>query len=293
VESRIAVLGASGQLGTALIRCLGAQAIPLRHQDIELTDFGSVRSALTDAAPTAVINTAAYNWVDKAEDEPQAAYTSNALGPRNVALVCAELQIPLLHVSTDYVFGQDSRDGNHGGTRPYREVDAPGPVSAYGISKLAGEYFVRSISPQHFVVRTCGLYGNSDTVGKGNFVKTMLRLGKERGTVRVVHDQYCTPTATADLAPAIVQLLQSQQFGLYHLTNSGSTTWCDLARTIFQTAGLAVNVEPITTQDFAAKAQRPAYSVLDCDKAKSLGIELPSWQASVGKYVQELIGGRS
>lgn len=288
MNSRIAVLGASGQLGAELVRCLGSRAIPLRHQHIELTDFGSVQQALKQAAPDAVINTAAYNWVDKAEDEPLVAYSANALGPRNVALVCAEMQIPLIHVSTDYVFGQETREGDAASVAPYREVDAPGPVSAYGISKLAGEYFVRSTAPRHFVVRTCGLYGTAETVGKGNFVKTMLRLGQERGHVRVVADQHCTPTSTADLAPALLKLLGSEQYGLYHLTNSGATTWCDLARTIFELAELKVRVEPITTGEFAAKAQRPAYSVLNCTKSKSLGIDMPPWQDAVSRYIGEL-----
>lgn len=287
MTSRIAVIGASGQLGSELMRLLGARAIALRHQQVELTDLAILRTVLSDVAPTAVINTAAYNWVDKAEDEPQAAYGVNALGPRNLALVCSELQVPVLHVSSDYVFGQDSLDGV-GTLVPYVETSAPGPVSAYGVSKLAGEYFVRSLSMRHFVVRTCGLYGNAESVGKGNFVKTMLRLGKERGTVRVVQDQQCTPTSTTDLAPALVRLIESEQYGLYHVTNSGATTWCDLARQIFQVAGLTVNVEPITTREFAAKAQRPAYSVLNCDKAKSMGVQMPTWQEAVEKYVTEL-----
>lgn len=288
MESRIAVIGASGQLGTALMRLLGTRAIPLRHHQVELTDMANLRTVLRDAAPNAVINTAAYNWVDKAEDEPHVAYSVNALGPRNLALVCAEMQIPVVHVSSDYVFGQNALDGIPTPETPYLETDAPGPVSAYGISKLAGEYFVRANSPKYFVVRTCGLYGDAETVGKGNFVKTMLRLGKERGHVRVVDDQHCTPTSTADLARALLQLLESQQHGLYHLTNSGATTWCNLARTIFQVAGLSVNVEPITTREFAAKAQRPVYSVLDCGKAKSVGIELPTWQEAVSRYVVDL-----
>lgn len=283
MDPRIAIIGSAGQLGTALMRELGERAVPLRHQQVELTDLANLREVLTNLGPTAVINTAAYNWVDKAEDEPLVAYTVNALAPRNLAIVCAELQIPAMHISTDYVFGQASIDGQF--PAPFQETDAPGPVSAYGVSKLAGEYFVRAVAPQHFVVRTCGLYGNAESTGKGNFVKTMLRLGRERGSVRVVSDQQCTPTSTADLAPALVKLLESKQYGLYHLTNSGATTWYDLAQSIFQVAKLTVNVEPITTREFAAKAPRPAYSVLNCNKAKSIGIELPTWQSALERYV--------
>lgn len=262
------------------MRLLGDRACPLRHSQIELSDAASIRAALAATNPDIVINAAAYNWVDKAEDEPQVAHAVNALGPRNLALVCAERSIPLLHVSSDYVFGLDVRE------TPYLESDAPGPVSAYGLSKLAGEYFVRSLCPRHFVVRTCGLYGQAESAGKGNFVKTMLRLVQERRHVRVVSDQYCTPTSTADLASALVRLIETDAHGLYHLTNRGATTWYDFAREIFRVAGLAVTTEPITTQEFGAKAGRPAYSVLNCDKAtRILGAAMPTWQEAVEKYV--------
>jgi dTDP-4-dehydrorhamnose reductase len=284
-HQRIAIIGASGQLGSAFRQLLGERAIPIQHSQIEISDAESIRAALMAANPDFVINAAAYNWVDKAEDEPQVAYAVNALGPRNLALVCAERAIPLLHVSSDYVFGLDAS------TTPLRETDLPGPVSAYGLSKLAGEYFVRSLCPQHFVIRTCGLYGHAQAIGKGNFVKTMLRLGRERGHVRIVNDQHCTPTSTIDLAGALVELIATQEFGLYHLTNRGATTWYDFAREIFRAAGVAVTTEPITTREFAAKAPRPAYSVLNCEKAaRILNVEMPAWQDAVGKYLQTLPG---
>jgi dTDP-4-dehydrorhamnose reductase len=281
---RIAIVGASGQLGSELRRLLGDRAIAIRHSQLELSDPTSIRAAFVATNPDFVVNAAAYNWVDKAEDEPQAAYAVNALGPRNLALACAERSLPLLHVSSDYVFGLDN------GNAPFRETDSPGPVSAYGLSKLAGEYFVRSLCPQHFVVRTCGLYGNAEAVGKGNFVKTMLRLGRERGHVRIVNDQQCTPTSTADLAAALVQLIETDAFGLYHLTNQGATTWHDFAREIFLAAKLEVTTEPISTREFGAKALRPAYSVLNCDKAAGvLNVEMPPWQEAVTQYVRSYL----
>lgn len=280
LPQRIAIVGASGQLGTALRLELGARAIPLNHSQIEITDPARTRSALTAVQPDLVINAAAYNWVDKAEDEPVAAYQVNALGPRNLALTCAALTIPLLHVSSDYVFGFDTCN------LPWIETAAPGPVSAYGLSKLAGEYFVRSLCPQHYVVRTCGLYGQADAVGKGNFVKTMLRVGLERGHVRVVNDQHCTPTSTVDLAAALVQLIETDAFGLYHATNQGATTWYDFACEIFRVANLPVQVEPISTEQFGARARRPAYSVLNCDRLHQLlNRPLPTWQAAVAGYI--------
>ncbi|MES2789405.1 MAG: dTDP-4-dehydrorhamnose reductase [Planctomycetota bacterium] len=278
---RIAIVGASGQLGSELRRLLGDRAIAIRHSQLELSDPTSIRAAFVATNPDFVINAAAYNWVDKAEDEPQAAYAVNALGPRNLALACAERSLPLLHVSSDYVFGLDA------GNAPFRETDPPGPLSAYGLSKLAGEYFVRSLCPQHFVIRTCGLYGNAEAVGKGNFVKTMLRLGRERGHVRIVNDQQCTPTSTTDLAAALVQLIETDAFGLYHLTNQGATTWHDFAREVFLAAKLEVTTEPISTREFGAKAPRPAYSVLNCDKAAGvLNVEMPPWQEAVTQYVR-------
>lgn len=284
-DCQIAIIGASGQLGSELRRLLGERAIAIRHSDLELSDSVSVRAALAAANPDFVINAAAYNWVDKAEDEPHIAYAVNALGPRNLALACAERSIPLLHVSSDYVFGLEMKEA------PLRETDLPGPTGAYGLSKLAGEYFVRSLCPQHFVIRTCGLYGNAEAVGKGNFVKTMLRLGRERGHVRVVNDQHCTPTSTADLAAALIRLIETDAFGLYHLTNQGATTWYDFAREIFRAAGLAVATEPITTREFGARAPRPAYSVLNCDKVTGvLNAEMPPWQDAVGAYVNSLPG---
>ena len=277
---RIAIVGASGQLGTALRQRLGHRAVPLYHSQIEVTDSAGTHDALSAARPDLVINAAAYNWVDKAETEPAVAYAVNALGPRNLALACTELAVPLMHVSSDYVFGLESRDA------PYGETDAPGPVSAYGLSKLAGEYFVRSIYPQHFVIRTCGLYGQADAVGKGNFVKTMLRVGLERGHVRVVNDQHCTPTSTVDLAAALVDLIETDAFGLYHVTNQGATTWYEFACEIFRLAKLQVKVDPISTAEFGAPAARPPYSVLNCDRVQRiLNRQLPTWQAALAAYI--------
>lgn len=289
---RIALIGAAGQLGTALQRSFASspaasgqpgcyEVVSLEHRQIEITDPASVDAALSAARPECVINTAAYNLVDRAEDEPEAAYRVNALGPRQLALWCAARNVPLVHVSSDYVFGLAGERST-----PYTEDDPPGPQSAYALSKLAGEYFVQALCPRSFVVRTCGLYGRANSPGKGNFVQTMLRLGRERGTVRVVDDQFCTPTFATDVAEAIVRLIPTQAWGLYHATNSGETTWCRLAREVFRIAGLDVEVVPITTADFAVKAHRPPYSVLSCEKLKrATGADLPPWQDAVARYL--------
>lgn len=279
---RTVVIGATGQLGSALVNRLAGDVIALGHKEVEITDAARVHSVLADQQPQLVINATAYNLVDQAEDEPQVAYAVNALGPRNVAQACAKLDAAILHVSTDFVFGLDTAR-----TVPLTEDCAPGPVSAYGASKLAGEYFVRALCPRHYVVRTCGLYGNPEGSAKGNFVEKMLRLGSERKELSIVNDHQCTPTSAEDLARAILDLVKTEQFGLYHATNSGSTTWCGLAIEVFRLAGLPVQVKPITSQDYPARARRPTYSVLDTARLeRAVGYALPSWQDAVARYLQ-------
>lgn len=283
---RIALIGSGGQLGSDLLprlRKAGHDVTELKHADIELTDETSLR-VLEPLCPELVINVAAYNLVDKAEDEPMVALAVNALGPRFLARLCEFWNCRLLHVSTDYVFGAPPSAV----VKPYSETAAPSPTSAYSVSKLAGEHFVQAECPRSFVVRTCGLYGIAALrgAGKGNFVETMLRLGRERKQLRVVDDQCCTPTSTADLADALVKLIATDAFGLYHATNSGTMTWCEFAREIFRLAKLDVEVIPITTAEFGAKAQRPTYSVLDCSKLASvIGGPLPDWHDAVARYL--------
>lgn len=279
---RVALIGAFGQLGTDLQKTLGDDVTLLGHRDVEITEPDSIQRALDALQPAAVLNTAAYNLVDQAEAEPSLAFKVNAFGPRNLAAYCGPRNITLMHVSTDYVFGLDHRR-----TLPYREQDCPGPLSVYGASKLAGESFVRSLCSRHFVVRSCGLYGWKSTRGKGNFIETMLRLGRERDELSVVNDQRCTPTFTADLADALARLLSTDEFGLYHATNSGETTWYHLAQATFELAGLQVKLHPITTAEFGAKAQRPPYSVLSTQKLASvIGQPLPEWRDALRRYLR-------
>jgi dTDP-4-dehydrorhamnose reductase len=186
-----------------------------------------------------------------------------------------------MQISSDYVFGLDAQR-----SEPWSELDAPGPVSAYGLSKLAGEYFVRMLAPRHFVVRTCGLYGVQAARGKGNFVETMLRLGSARPELSIVNDQICLPTSTADLATALVALLKTDRYGLYHATNAGSVTWLEFAREIFRQSGINVSTQPITSAQFNAKARRPPYSVLDNSKLISvIGASLPDWRDALARYL--------
>lgn len=282
--TKIAVIGAHGQLGSDLLRLWGNRAVALTHADIEITDPGSVAAALDAAAPQYVVNTAAYNAVDRAEQDPRAAFEVNALGPLHLARWCEDKGVPLLHVSTDYVFGADAARA-----MPWSEEDLPGPVSVYGCSKLAGEHLVAQACSRHFVVRTCGLYGTAIQESKGNFVRTMLRLAGERDELKVVDDQHCTPSFTADVARAIDALLATDEYGLYHVTNSGQTTWYELACTIFALTGRDVRVLPITTAEFAAPAARPAYSVLEGRKlADNAGVTLRPWQEALADYLAQI-----
>ncbi len=277
----IAVIGSQGQLGKELTQQLGKNALPLNHSEIEISSLDSVQDVLAKHKPEIVINAAAYNFVDLAEDEPEKAYLINGLGPRNLAIACEEFSVPLLHVSSDYVFGQAKIPD-----QPYIETDSPFPSSSYAISKLAGEYFVQSCCQKHFVVRTCGLYGTPSEKGKGNFVETMLRLGSERSELNVVEDQKCTPTSAKHVASVILNLIKTDAYGLYHATNSGEVTWREFACEIFSQAGMDVKVNSISTKEFGAKANRPAYSVMNCDKIVSLLDDpIPSWKDALSEYL--------
>jgi dTDP-4-dehydrorhamnose reductase len=289
--TRIAIVGAAGQLGTAIRRQLeptNVETIAFDRSTVDIVDADSVAEALDAVRPDLVINTAAYNHVDRAEDDPLTAFQVNAIGPRNLAIWCEAAGAALVHVSTDYVFSGCEPDASEPEQRRgWQEGDAPNPESAYGIGKLAGEYFVRSLCRRHFVVRTCGLYG-SMSGSKGNFVETMLRVGAERPLLRVVNDQHCTPTSTADLAAALIALSETDAYGLYHATNSGRTTWHAFAVEIFRQANMNVDVQPISTAEYGAKAHRPAFSVLDCGRLASiLGTPLPAWQDALSRYLTD------
>lgn len=282
MTTEFVVIGATGQLGQDLCRRLGSRAIGLTHRDIELRDREKLAQVLVPLEPKVVINTAAYNLVDDAELRPDEAFGVNTFGVRELSLVCRELDCTLMHFSTDYVFGLDAAR-----RQPYTEADLPGPINVYGTSKLAGECFVRACCPKHFVVRTCGLYGHFGSGGKGrNFANTMLRLACEGRPVRVVADQFCTPTATADLADAMLALLETDAFGLYHWTNAGSCSWHEFACEVFRAAGLSVDCSPITTAEFGSRAPRAAYTVLKPRRWSELGLLAPrAWQEAVRDFV--------
>jgi dTDP-4-dehydrorhamnose reductase len=281
---RYLVVGADGQLGRDLSPRLEGDVVSAGRQRMDLLRPDSLQATLDEVRPNVVINCAAYNFVDKAECEPEAALAVNAFGARNLARLCAQRDCTLVHFSTDYVFGVDSNRAT-----PWREGDPPGPLSVYGTSKLAGEYFVRALCPMHVIIRTCGLYGVWGSGGKGgNFVETMLRLAAHGKPLRVVADQRCTPTYTVDLADAVVALLAAGEHGLFHVTSSGACSWHEFASTILRLFGLSLEVQPITGVEFGAAALRPAYSVLSSDALTRLGVPTPRpWQEALGAYLHE------
>jgi dTDP-4-dehydrorhamnose reductase len=274
---KVLVTGANGQLGTDLCKVLrDFELIPLTDKDIEISDMSSVKQAFSKYKPGIIINTAAYVRVDDCEDEKDKAFSVNTLGARNVAVVAQELGARLVHISTDYVFGGEAEPR----TTPYTEFDTPVPLSIYGKSKLAGENLVRHFCLRHFIVRTSGLFGVAGSMGKGgNFIETMLRLSKERDELRVVNDQVFSPTYTMDLARKIAQLMTTEYYGIFHITNRGACSWYEFTTEILKLAGLKTPVVPITSDQYPQKARRPRYSVLDNSHLRLLGMDdMRPWQ---------------
>lgn len=279
---QVVVTGAQGQLGSELCRQLGGDAIGLDMPEFDLTDDVAVRSLLRQVRPHAVVNTAAFTQVDRAESEVQQCRAVNATAVTTLARVCEELDCVLMQLSTDYVFG-----GQPDRSAAYRETDEPCPQSVYARTKWEGEQAALAWA-KSFVVRTCGLYGPAAARSSGNFVETMLRLGKTRGHVRVVADQRCTPSYTTHVARAICFLLTTDSHGVYHLVNSGQTTWYDFAVETFRVAGMDVGVEAISSKEYGAPAPRPAYSVLDNCKYHSLSNAppMPHWTEALAEYLR-------
>lgn len=258
---RVAVLGGNGQLGedvAAAFRQEGDQVTALTHQDVEIASKESVVERLENLRPEIVINTAAFHHVEKCEADPTQAFAANALGARNVAQATRSIGATLLHISTDYVF-----DGLK--NSPYTEQDSPVPLNVYGNTKLAGEYFVRAENPRHFVVRVSGIYGAHPCRAKGNlnFVELMLKLSREREELRVVNDEFVTPTPTVEAARQLVVLSRTSDYGLYHATSEGGCSWYEFAKAIFELSGVKVKLEPARPGEFPAKVARPKYSVLE------------------------------
>jgi dTDP-4-dehydrorhamnose reductase len=272
---RVLVKGAGGQLGQSLRTALTDHDVSaLEHADLDITRLDDVRAAVRGSRPDVIINSAAFNNVDGAESDPEAAFRLNALGPRNLALESASLKIPLVHVSTDYVF-----DGE--GNRAYHEYDSTNPISQYGASKLAGERAVASLNGRHYIVRTAWLFHPK---GK-NFLKTMISLAGHP-EVRVVNDQHGSPTYAPHLALAIAQLIETEAFGTYHFAGHGSTSWYDLTVALYRHLAISTPVRPVTTKEFLRPAKRPRYSALIT--VQEPRIVLPDWEEGVAEFARSL-----
>ncbi len=275
------ITGANGQLGRAVnLQYADSGEYELINTDVgelDITNIDKVMTFVREVKPYAIINCAAYTAVDACEKEEDLAFRINAIGPRNLSIAATETGAKMMHVSTDYVF-----DGN--GTRPYRETDPTGPQGAYGRTKLAGEDFVREFSDRHFIVRTAWLYGD----GK-NFVKTMLRLSETNDKVRVVMDQVGSPTSADELAKAIAYLLPTENYGLFHGTCEGDCSWAQFTEEIFRLAGKNTIVEAITSEEYAAAAKRPAYSILENYMLKmTTDFMFADWHDAIAAYIGKI-----
>lgn len=284
MNKSILLIGSNGQVGKELEKILQGDIIAVARPTVDLTQVDTLRKVIRENQPQIIINAAAYTAVDRAESEPELASTINATAPLILAEEARKLEAKLIHISTDYVF-----DGNN--SRPYNENDVTNPLSVYGKTKLAGEEAIRHTCPDHFILRTAWVYGD----GKSNFVKTMLRLGGERETIRVVADQIGSPTWAKDIARVIVDIIRfCPESGIYHYTNSGVASWYDFAVTIFEEAeqlGYKLKVQqivPITTSEYPTPALRPSYSVLCCGKIYPvLTTHPPHWRRSLRQMLLE------
>ncbi len=278
---KILVTGANGQLGRDLVKRLHQLNVPCIPADVELfdiTDAKAVADAVTAIAPDAIIHCAAYTAVDKAETEPANCCRINAVGTLNLVRAAVSVGAKLCYISTDYVFPGT-------GDRPWAVNDRPGPLNIYGMSKLQGEEAVRSLMRRCFIVRTSWVYG----LGGKNFVRTMLRLGRERASVRVVNDQIGSPTYTVDLAEFLCSLIATEKYGVYHATNEGFCSWAEFTQRIFALSGLPCRVEGIPTSEYPTLARRPLNSRMGKEAIDRAGLQrLPAWEDALARFLDEL-----
>lgn len=278
---KVLVTGVGGQLGYDVIKELekrNIDCISADRAEFDVTDFNAAHKFITDYMPDVVIHCSAYTAVDKAEDEPEICHLVNSVGTENIAEICKEIDAKMIYISTDYVF-----DGTKDGF--YEVDDFASPINVYGKTKLAGEKAVQEILDKYFIVRISWVFG----INGNNFVKTMLRLGKERSELNVVADQIGSPTYTDDLAPLLVDMIQTDKYGIYHATNEGECSWAEFAEEIFKISGMNVKVNYITTDDYPTKAKRPMNSRMSKEKLVDKGFKnLPSWMNALERYIREL-----
>lgn len=278
---RVLVTGVKGQLGYDVVKELnkrGHIAIGTDIEEMDITDAENVDKVIKENSPEAVIHCAAYTAVDAAEDNEALCRKINSDGTQNIANVCKELDIKMIYISTDYVF-----DGE--GEKPWEPEDDRTPLNVYGQTKYEGELAVQNTLDKYFIVRIAWVFG----VNGKNFIKTMLNLGKTRDSLTVVNDQFGSPTYTYDLARLLVDMVETDKYGIYHATNEGICTWYEFACEIFKQAGMNVKVSPVSADEYPAKAKRPSNSRMSKEKLTENGFEkLPTWQEALGRYLKEI-----
>ena len=275
---KVLVTGANGQLGYDVVKELQKQNIECygaTRKDFDIIDFKATENFITNYMPDTIIHCAAYTAVDKAGDEPELCYKVNAEATENIAKICKNIDAKMLYISTDYVF-----DGRKDGF--YEVNDKTNPINVYGKSKLLGEKVVQKIVKKYFIVRISWVFGEYGN----NFVKTMLRLGKEHKEINVVSDQYGSPTYTADLAPLLFEMIKTDRYGIYHATNEGVCSWAEFAEEIFKIAGMNVKVNHITTTEYFTKAKRPLNSRLSKEKTWKYFSKLRIWNYGINMYLK-------
>ena len=279
---KVLVTGIHGQLGHDVMEELekrGHEAVGVDVAEMDITDEEKVREVFSEICPEAVIHCAAYTAVDRAEEEEETCRLVNAEGTEHIAGICREKDCKLLYLSTDYVFPGE-------GERPWEPEDPAAPLNVYGQTKYEGEQAIRRYLDKFFIVRISWVFG----INGGNFVKTMLRLGKEKGAVTVVSDQIGSPTYTRDLSALLADMIEGEKYGIYHASNEGFCSWYEFAKEIFRLAGLKVSVTPVDSGQFQTRAKRPKNSRLNKDKLIKNGFNrLPAWQDALRRYLEELL----
>lgn len=282
---RVAIIGANGQLGTDLVEVFNEdpefEVIPLTHKDLDVT-VPETLEILKRLEPDVIINTAAYVRVDDAELYPEKAFAVNAIGALNVARVANEIGAVNVYISTDYVFDGEKEE-------PYTEEDIPNPINVYGASKYAGEIFTRNYSPKHYIIRVASLYGKAGASGKGgNFVEWVIEKAKRGEELRIVDDQFMSPTYTKDVARTLREFLKLRpEFGVYHMLNEGFCSWYEFTKVIFEILGWKVQIKPIKSNELNRLAKRPRFSALKNEKLERLGLKMKPWKEALREYLKE------
>lgn len=282
---RVVVFGKAGQLGRELVRVFeeaGHEVQSFGRSDVDIEDATRVENILAAIDPALVINAAAYNAVDRAEAEPAVAYAANAIAVRNLALASRQVDARLVHFSTDYVF-----DGTAG--RPYTEEDSPRPLSAYGVSKLAGEHYAQAYLQKPLIIRTSGVFGPGGmTTARGNFPEVMLRLANGSQPIRVLEDSFASPTYAPYLAERTREMVEKELTGVYHLGGGSAISWFEFSKLIFDVAGLTPELRPTNEREYRTTARRPLFSALSNAKAEAAGISpMPPMRQAVSDYMQK------